>query len=186
MALRPKSSPSPSVRFSAVGRGRARATAIAGLIGATVLLLGCGESRHANQQRPSGSTRVSVTINEKEVIVQPKEIAQRSEPTQEIPQNQNHPEPPIKTGKPLNVTFVAANQTATDTQLKIRGAKEAESDTLFARSLLHRLGGRHSGGAAGPPDGGPLPRLLAERRPAALAANRRQSESARPRHLRCR
>ena len=133
MALRPKLSPSPSVRFSAVGRGRARAAAIAGLIGATVLLLGCGESRHANQQRPSGSTRVSVTISEKEVIVQPKEIAQRAEPTQEIPQNQNHPEPPIKSDKPLNVTFVAANQTATDTKLKIRGAKEAESETLFAR-----------------------------------------------------
>jgi len=98
------------------------------------LLFGCGESRHANQQRPSGSTRVSVTINEKEVIVQPTEIAQRSEPTQQIPQNQNHSEPPIKTGKPLNVTFVAANQTATDTELKIRGAKEAESETVFARS----------------------------------------------------
>jgi hypothetical protein len=117
-----------------VGRGRARAAAIAALIGATALLFGCGESRHANQQRPSGSTRVSVTINEKEVIVQPTEIAQRSEPTQEIPQNQNHPEPPIKTAKPLNVTFVAANQTATDTQLKIHGAKEAESETVFARS----------------------------------------------------
>jgi hypothetical protein len=98
------------------------------------LLLGCGESRHANQQRPSGSTRVSVTINEKEVIVQPTEIAQRSEPTQQIPQNQNHSEPPIKTDKPLNVTFVAANQTATDTELKIRGTKEAESETVFARS----------------------------------------------------
>ncbi len=134
MALRPKLSPSPSVRFSAVGRGRAKAAAIAALIGTTALLLGCGESRHANEQRPSGSTRVSVTINEKEVIVQPTEIAQRAEPTQEIPQNQNHPEPPIETGKPLNVTFVAANQTAIDTQLKIRGAKEAESETVFARS----------------------------------------------------
>lgn len=134
MALRPKLSPSPSVRFSPVGRGRARAAAIAGLIGATALLLGCGESRHANEQRPQGSTRVSVTINEKEVIVQPKEIAQRAEPTQEIPQNQNHPEPPIKTDRPLNVTFVAANQTATDTKLKIRGAKEDESETVFARS----------------------------------------------------
>lgn len=117
-----------------MGRGRARAAAIAGLIGATALLLGCGESRHANEQRPSGSTRVSVTISKKEVIVQPTEIAQRAEPTQEIPQNQNHPEPPIKSDKPLNVTFVAANQTATDTQLKIRGATEAESETVFARS----------------------------------------------------
>lgn len=118
-----------------MGPGRARAATLATVIGAISLLAaGCGESRHANEQRPSGSTRVSVTINEKEVIVQPKEIAQRAEPTQEIPQNQNHPEPPIKTDRPLNVTFVAANQTATDTQLKIRGAKEAESETVFARS----------------------------------------------------
>jgi hypothetical protein len=100
----------------------------------TALLLGCGESRHANEQRPSGSTRVSVTINEKEVIIQPTEVAQRAEPTQQIPQNQNHSEPPIKTGRALDVTFVAANQTATDTQLKIRGAREAESETVFARS----------------------------------------------------
>lgn len=119
-----------------MGPGRARAAALATVIGAISLLAaGCGESRHANEQRPQGSTRVSVTINEKEVIVQPKAVAQGAEPTQEIPQNQNHPEPPLKKSKvPLNVTFVAANQTATDTQLKIRGAKEAESETVFARS----------------------------------------------------
>lgn len=119
-----------------MGPGRARTAAIASLIGATVLLAGgCGESRHANEQRPQGSTRVSVTINPNEVIVQPVKIGIEAERFQEIPQNQNHPEPPLKNaGGPLDVAFVTANQTPRDTKLKIRGAKEAESDTIFARS----------------------------------------------------
>lgn len=117
-----------------MGPGRARSAAVAGLVAAAALLAGCGESRHANEQRPQVSTRVSVTINEKEVIVQPTRIAFGPEPTQEIPQNQNHPEPPIETRKPLDVTLVAANQTPTDTELKIRGDSEAESETIFARS----------------------------------------------------
>lgn len=118
-----------------MGPGRARTAAIASLIGAVALLAaGCGESRHANEQRPQGSTRVSVTINPKEVIVQPVKIGTKAERFQEIPQNQNHPAPPIKTKAPLDVAFVAANQTPKDTQLKIRGAKEAESETIFARS----------------------------------------------------
>jgi len=117
-----------------VGRGGAKAAAIAALIGTTALLLGCGESRQANEQRPQGSTRVSVTINSKQVIVQPLLIGERAEATQEIPQNEDHPEPPIKSGKPLDVIFVVANQTGTDLRLKIRGAKETRSDTVFARS----------------------------------------------------
>jgi hypothetical protein len=107
---------------------------VAGLLGAVALLGGCGESRHANEQRPQVSTRISVTINPKEVIVQPVEVAFGPEPTQEIPQNQNHPEPPIKTKAPLDVVFVTANQTATDLHLLIRGAKDAESETVYARS----------------------------------------------------
>lgn len=109
--------------------------AIVGLIGATALLAGCGEERHENQQRPNVSTRVSVTIGPKELIVQPVEIGMRAEPTQEIPQNENDPEPPIKTKKPLDVTVVVANQTPSDVKLKIRGVgKEEESETVFARS----------------------------------------------------
>ncbi|MDX6636071.1 MAG: hypothetical protein QOF06_2274 [Solirubrobacterales bacterium] len=118
-----------------MGPGRARAAAIACLTSALGLLAaGCGESRHANEQRPSGSTRVSVTINRDEVIVQPTAIAIEAEKFQEIPQNEDHPEPPIKSKAPLNVTFVTANQTPTDTKLKIRGATEEESETVFARS----------------------------------------------------
>jgi hypothetical protein len=118
-----------------MGPGRARAVAIACLTGGVLLLAaGCGESRHANEQRPNLSTRVSVSINRDEVLVQPTKIGIEAEKFQEIPQNQDHPEPPIKTKAPLDVVFVTANQTPTDTKLMIRGAKEAESDTVFARS----------------------------------------------------
>jgi hypothetical protein len=117
-----------------MGRGRARAAAIVGLIGTAALLAGCGESRHANEQRPNVSTRISVTISPKEVIVQPLAIGMRAEATQEIPQNEGDPEPPIKTKKPLDVTIVVANQTPSDAKLKIRGAAEEETDTVFARS----------------------------------------------------
>ena len=118
-----------------MGPGRARAAAIACLTGAVLLLAaGCGESRHANEQRPNVSTRVSVSINPHEVLVQPVKIGVEAEKFQEIPQNQDHPEPPIKTKAPLDVVFVTANQTPTDTKLKIRGAKEEESETVFARS----------------------------------------------------
>lgn len=119
-----------------MGPGRAKATALAVLVGAIALLVGCGESRHDNEQRPQVSTRVSVTVNPSEVIVQPVKIAMGPEKTQEIPQNENYPEPPLKNsqGRPLDVTFVTANQTFDDLRLMIRGEKEAESETVFARS----------------------------------------------------
>jgi hypothetical protein len=118
-----------------MGPGRVRATAVAALVGATAILAaGCGESRHDNNQRPQVSTRVSLTISPEELIVQPLKIAMGPEKFQEIPQNQGHPEPPLKRKGPLDVTFVTANQTPTDVRLKISGAKGAESDTVFARS----------------------------------------------------
>ena len=40
----------------------------------------------------------------------------------------------MKTKEPLDVIFVTANQTPNNTQLKIRGTKEAESDVIYARS----------------------------------------------------
>lgn len=106
------------------------------MVGAIALLAGCGESRHGNEQRPQVSSQVSVTVLRDEILVQPGKIAMGREKFQEIPQNQGHPEPPLKDsrGRPLDVTFVAANQTPTDIQLKIRGEKEAESETVFARS----------------------------------------------------
>ena len=116
-----------------MGPGRARALAVAGVVGAA-LLAGCGESRHANEQRPQVSTRVSVTINPKQLIVQPTKVAVAAEATQEVEQNEGNPAQPIKTKLPLDLTIVAANQTATDTKLKITGTKSGESDTVYAHS----------------------------------------------------
>ena len=111
--------------------------AIAGLVGATALFAGCGESRHANDQRPQVSTRVSVTISPTQVMVQPLKIAFGPEKFQQAPQNQDHAQPPLKNSKvPLDVTFVIANQTGTDAELKIRGGAGSgiESGTVFANS----------------------------------------------------
>jgi hypothetical protein len=125
------------------------------------LIAGCGESRHANEQRPQVSTQVSITVSDGEVIVQPTKIAMGPEKFQEIPQNQNYPEPPFEKGKgrPLDVTFVAANQTAKDIELKIRGAKEAESTTVFARSpgkfQVNLPSGSYTISAAGLPEARP-------------------------------
>ncbi|HEY3553045.1 MAG TPA: hypothetical protein VGK66_05090 [Solirubrobacterales bacterium] len=116
-----------------MGPGGVRAFAVAAVLGA-VLLVGCGESRHANEPRPQVSTRVSVTINPNELIVQPTEIGTKAEPTQEVEQNEGNPAPPIKTKAPLDVTVVAANQTAKDTKLKITGTKDGESETIYAHS----------------------------------------------------
>lgn len=125
-----------------------------------MLIAGCGESRHGNEQRPQVSTRVSVTINQNEVIVQPVKIAMGREKFQEIPQNQNHPEPPLKKGGgPLDVTFVTANQTPRDAKLLIRGAKDAESTTVFARSpgtfQVNLPTGKYTISAAGLPEARP-------------------------------
>ena len=107
------------------------------LVGTAALMIGCGESRHANDQRPQVSTRVSVTVSPKRVIVQPTTIATGPERNQEIPQNVEYPEPPLRNskGRPLDVTFVTANQTPTDLRLRIRGPEKAvKSATVFARS----------------------------------------------------
>jgi hypothetical protein len=121
-----------------MGAGRARAATIATVIGAISLLAaGCGESRHANDQRPQVSTRVSVTISPDQVMGQPLRVAMGPEKFQRIPQNQNSPEPPLKNGHgPLDVTFVTANQTTSDAQLKIRGGAGdgIESKTIYANS----------------------------------------------------
>jgi hypothetical protein len=107
------------------------------LIGAIALFAaGCGESRHSNEQRPQVSTRVSVTINPNgDLTVQPQRIAFGPEKSQQIPQNQNHSQPPRKTNAPLDVVFVIANQTSRDTTVQIRdGSKQLRSARVFAHS----------------------------------------------------
>jgi hypothetical protein len=107
---------------------------VACLLGATLVAAGCGAERHANDQRPQVSTRVSVTIGPDGVIVDPRRIAFGPEKTQQIPQNKEHPQPPIKTKKPLDVIFVAANNTTTDSKLVIRGAADGTSEPVLAHS----------------------------------------------------
>ncbi len=108
-----------------VAGGGALAALILALVGA-----GCGASSHPNEPRPAVPTRVSVTIGKSGVVVQPATIAEGPEPHQQLPQNQNQPQPDIKTQKPLAVVFVIANQTESNAKLAIRGPKPATSSTL--------------------------------------------------------
>jgi hypothetical protein len=107
----------------------------AGVIGLLSLAAGgCGASSHPNEPRPQSATRVSVTISKKAVTVQPGRIAFGPEPRQQIPQNQRQGQPRIHTDKPLQVTFVAANQTTFDSHLEVRGPQDATSGPLPANS----------------------------------------------------
>jgi hypothetical protein len=102
---------------------------------AAFAVAGCGSESHKNEPRPQGATRVSVTISPKAVIVQPGEIGVGREKSQQIPQNQNHPQPVIKGDeRPLDVIFVAANQTSADARLKLRGPHQTDSETVYANS----------------------------------------------------
>jgi hypothetical protein len=53
---------------------------------------------------------------------------------EQLPQNQNHPQPPIKTQAPLDVVFVTANQTESDSKLVIRGPHQTTSPQIHANS----------------------------------------------------
>ncbi len=93
---------------------------------------GCGAQERANDPRPSPPTRVSVTITRSAVTVQPIAIGLGPERTQQIPQNQRYPQPPIRTRAPLTVAFVAANLTDFDSHLEVRGPRDSTSGPLVA------------------------------------------------------
>jgi hypothetical protein len=118
-----------------MGRGRAR-IALGAAVGLIVLMVaGCGSQSHPNEQRPEPPTRVSVTISEGAVTVQPARVAFGPEPRQQIPQNQKDAQPRINGAKgPLQVVIVAANQTETASKLVIKGPKEADSEKFQANS----------------------------------------------------
>lgn len=102
---------------------------------AALAAVGCGASTHPNDPRPQVPTRVSVTLGSGGLIVQPTRIAFGPERHQQIPQNQNHPQPPIKTMRPLDVVFVIANQTDRDSALQVHGSsREVESKPVLAHS----------------------------------------------------
>jgi hypothetical protein len=139
---------------------RAPGLALAGVAAALALAAaGCGAQGHANDPRPQVATRVSVTVSAKKVTVQPEAVGLGPERTQQIPQNYHAPQPPIRTGKPLTVVFTAANLTDRDTQLRIRGPKDAASGPLIANSSgslqVDLPTGAYTIGAAGLPGARP-------------------------------
>jgi hypothetical protein len=100
-----------------------------------LLAAGCGAETHPNAQRPQVPIRVSVTISPKAVTVQPAAVGVGPARTQQIPQNQNHPQPEIKDDDgPLTVSIVIANQTRTDSKLELRGPTDVSSELLPAGS----------------------------------------------------
>jgi hypothetical protein len=113
-----------------VAGGGALAALILAVVGA-----GCGAESHPNEPRPAVPTRVSVTIGENGgIVVKPSAIGMGPEKHQQLPQNQDHPQPNIKTQAPLNVVFVTANQTTADSKLVIRGPHKANSPEILANS----------------------------------------------------
>ena len=97
-----------------------------------------------------------------------------------IEQNRSETQPAIKTDKPLVVVFVSANLTTNDSKLVIHGPKDTASGLLVANgngSFQTALPtGSYTISAAGIPGaspakllGRPLPRVVPERRAAALA-----------------
>lgn len=147
-----------------MGCGRARRASKLAAVGvggalALSLIAGCGAESHPNEPRPQSPRRVAITITRKAVIVQPTAIAEGPERTQQIPQNQNHPQPPIKSKAPLDIVLVAANQTGTNSRLVLRGPKDVSSGPILARTpgtLQTALPtGAYAVGAAGIPSARP-------------------------------
>jgi len=118
---------------------RAPAAGLSLLFGAAALLgAGCGAETHVNDPRPQPPTRVSVTVSDGKVTVQPPRIAVGPEPTQQIPQNAHAGQPPVRTDAPLDVVFVAANLTMTDSHLQIRGSgRDLSSKPLYAENNVN-------------------------------------------------
>jgi hypothetical protein len=112
-----------------VAGGGALAALILAVVGA-----GCGAESHPNEPRQAVPTRVSVTIGKGGIEVQPQAVGLGPEKNQQLPQNQEHPQPPIKTKAPLDVVFVTANQTESELKLVIHGPKSATSTPITPNS----------------------------------------------------
>lgn len=109
--------------------------AVACVLGVLALVAaGCGAQSHPNDPRPQVALQVSVTIGTNGITVQPQQIAVGPARTQQIPQNENHAQPAIRTRAPATVRIIASNQTRTDTRLEIRGPRNASSDPIPANS----------------------------------------------------
>lgn len=117
-----------------MGRGRGKAAVAAALGALALAAAGCGAQSHTNDPRPQVALQVSVTINSGEVLVQPRAIAVDEARTQQIPQNQNHPQPAIDTDAPATVRIVASNQTDSEARLELSGPSSATSEPIPGRS----------------------------------------------------
>jgi len=116
-----------------MGRRRGSVATLACALGALGLILaGCGAEERVNEPRPQPPTRVSVSVTEGEVTVQPERIAVGPEPTQQIPQNEGIEQPVVRSKAPLNVVIVAANLTDTDSKLVLRGPQDVSPGELVA------------------------------------------------------
>ena len=98
---------------------------------------GCGAEEHANEPRPQPPTRVSVTVGDDAIMVQPGRIAIGPEPRQQIPQNVDAGQPRVDSDAPLDVVLVAANLTDTDSRLEVRGrGTDTTSELLAANAAV--------------------------------------------------
>jgi len=113
--------------------GLGRGIAVGVCVGALGLAsLGCGAEEHANTPRPSPPVRVSVAIHSGAITVTPSKVGLGPEKSKLIDQNEEQPQPSIRTNEPLTVVFVSANLTRTDSSLEIRGPKDTGSGLLVA------------------------------------------------------
>jgi len=108
------------------------------MVGAFALAAGgCGAEEHVNEPRPQPPTRVSVTVADGAITVEPARIAIGPEPTQQLPQNQHAGQPPVRSNAPLDVVLVAANLTDVDSHLELRGkGKDLASEPLVANGAV--------------------------------------------------
>jgi hypothetical protein len=121
-------------RLFAASRATVAVSACA-LAAVALLGAGCGAQSHVNDPRPQAPTRVSVAISDGAISVQPGRVAIGPEPSQQLPQNQHAGQPVVRSNRPLNVVFVAANLTDVDSHLVVRGAgKDLSSQPLYANS----------------------------------------------------
>jgi hypothetical protein len=106
---------------------------VASALGALALVLaGCGAQERISEPRPPAPTRVSVSISEDSITVQPPRIAIGPEPTQRLPQNQHASQPQVRSTAPLTVVLVTANLTDFDSRLELKGPKDVSSGDLVA------------------------------------------------------
>jgi hypothetical protein len=126
-----------------MARRRGSFAALLCALGALALLgAGCGAEERVNDPRPQPPTYISVAISEDAVTVQPRRVAVGPERDQQIPQNEDVEQVPVRSNEPLNVLLVSANLTDTNSRLLLSGPKDTSSGLLVANgngSLLTEL-----------------------------------------------